>query len=128
MSRQDIVGVGIVGGGVSGSSLFCQLVNKLLESQPDQPITIHWWESSDKFGPGLAWGNTNSDVHLFNFPAGVASLLPGRFGEFLPWCREHGVDADFNSYPPRNTLGPFLENYVEVFSILHVTILLWPDL
>ena len=123
MSRGHGICIGIVGGGVSGSSLFCQLMDQLLQSPREQQITIHWWESSDKFGPGLAWGDQNSDVHLFNFPAGVVSLLPGRFGEFLSWCRDHGVEADFNSYPPRNTLGPFLENYVKVNGTLYLEII-----
>jgi uncharacterized NAD(P)/FAD-binding protein YdhS len=109
--------VGVVGGGTTGTSVFCQLVNKLIAESGDgssgkscSDFEVHWWEAGDRFGPGLAWGEQSSDVQIFNLPAGVAGVLPGDYGAFLAWCGAHGIKADFGSYPPRNTFGPFVEH------------------
>lgn len=115
----------IVGGGISGTAVFLKLVDgwKAFSSPPHHqdgvnkkhPLHIHWFEKASNFGPGLAWGDANSDVHLFNLPAGVASVRLGAYGVFLGWCKATGTlpDVEFSSFPPRRIFGPFVSSQVE---------------
>lgn len=108
--------IAIVGGGVSGLSSLHRLlthitINNVVECQEE----IHLFEEETKVG-GPAWSDLNSEVHLFNFPAGVAALeLNDYSGKFLRWCAENGhTEVGFGSYPPRHLFGAYCTYFLQV--------------
>lgn len=104
--------IAIVGGGCSGLSVLHSLIERLPTLQ--RSCVIHWFENSDRIGPGLAWGNANSQAQLFNSPAGVASISVGGYGAFLGWCKNNGIPMEFGAYPPRSLFGKYTDSLVEV--------------
>lgn len=112
---------GIIGGGISGAGVLYQLVQKISKEEglSSSINTIHFWEK-DEFGPGVAWSDVNSDVQIFNLPAGVASLVVGDYSApFLRWCGENGKGGpglNFGSYPPRSLFGGYAADFVKVLS------------
>lgn len=111
--------VGIVGGGISGAGVLHQLVQKLSsdENVSRRIKSIHFWEYNE-FGPGIAWSSMNSDVQIFNLPAGVASLVLGDYSApFLKWCGANskgGPGLNFGSYPPRSLFGEYAAEFIQV--------------
>ena len=70
-----MVSFGIIGGGAGGTATFIRLIRTLAHNNTSkfsnkgsssEQHSVVWWERSEEFGPGLAWGSGNSDVQLFN--------------------------------------------------------------
>ena len=110
------VTVGIVGGGVSGISSLHRLVKKIIADEvlAKKCESIHLWDEESCTG-GPAWSSVNSDVQLFNLPAGVASLEQHDFtGPFLQWCKGKGhEDMSFGSYPARSLFGEYCAEFLQ---------------
>ena len=142
--------VAVVGGGVTGVSALHRLVKKMAQ-EPEllqRCEGVHVWdegcvEEQESKGTeemstsgyagagGRAWSAGNSDVQLFNFPAGVASLeLHDYSGAFLHWCASSGVEGvAFGSYPPRYLFGRYCAHFLKVrLSIVCVYVEEWSGL
>eukprot|EP00600_Ochromonadales_sp_CCMP1393_P003952 CAMPEP_0174994460 /NCGR_PEP_ID=MMETSP0004_2-20121128/23643_1 /TAXON_ID=420556 /ORGANISM="Ochromonas sp., Strain CCMP1393" /LENGTH=608 /DNA_ID=CAMNT_0016248689 /DNA_START=88 /DNA_END=1914 /DNA_ORIENTATION=- len=106
----------IIGGGVAGTSVLHELV-KRLSVNAQQPhssadtkcgVHIYMFERATSIGPGLAWGDGNSDVHLFNLAAGYASVIFGEWNSFLNWCKMNNFEhIQATDYPPRRLFSEY---------------------
>ena len=111
--------IGIIGGGVSGLSVLYQIVQQAKkDDNMGRQFTVHMFDALSSFGCGAAWSHNNTDVQLFNFPAGVASYVYRDFsGPFVRWCKTHNhEDVEYFSYPPRYLLGDYAEDFLKVGS------------
>ena len=113
--------VGIIGGGVSGLSALHRLVTQIStdEGLSQRCREVHLWEEDSQVG-GPSWSDLNSDVQLFNLPAGVAALeLHDYSGVFLRWRAANGhPDVQFGSYPPRHLFGAYCVDFLQVNNVL----------
>lgn len=101
---------------MSGLGILRRLVKSIASSQELQQkgLSIHLWEQRDVDG-GPAWSDANSEVQLFNLPAGVAALEAHDFtGPFLKWCAANGhTNYHFGSYPPRRLFGLYCQEFLK---------------
>lgn len=121
MSNTNGYSIGIIGGGVSGISSLHRLLT-ILNRNAIECHAIHLFEEETHVG-GPAWSDLNSEVQLFNFPAGVAALeLNDYSGKFLKWCVQSGyTDVVFGSYPPRHLFGAYCADFLLVINLVHKT-------
>jgi uncharacterized NAD(P)/FAD-binding protein YdhS len=94
----------VVGGGCSGA-----LVATHLLAAGERVAVI---EPASHLGRGLAY-RTQEPAHLLNSRAATMSALDADPGDFLTWCRAHGVPADGGAFLPRLVYGDYLETTLE---------------
>lgn len=119
----SVIGLHFSASGVSGCAILNALVKKIAADDrlKGEGATVHLWEVSDTVGPGLCWGNKNSDCQLFNLPAGAATLSVGQYGDFLKYCGMNRIQGvEFISFPPRNIFGGYVNSVVNVSRVFHV--------
>ena len=142
---------GIIGGGLTGTSMLCQLVPALRRAirlgRPRPPnVEIVVIEKQRVFGPGFPHSDQNAlPLHLINMCAQDMSILADRPSDFVDWVEaersnlparhpEAFVSADHFggrcSYYPRTVMGRYLMARfgaaVEEVRALGVTVRLLP--
>lgn len=98
----------IVGCGLTGSSLFYQLVDKLQKKRamglrPARPLRIMIFEEDEQPGPGFPYNRKDHlPCHLLNMPAEDMSINCTDPADFVRWMNRH-LDKLTEQYPELHT-------------------------
>jgi uncharacterized NAD(P)/FAD-binding protein YdhS len=85
----------IIGGGLTGTSMLCQLIEGIREAlsqgkRLSSAVEIHIIEKNDEFGPGFPHSDRNAmPFHLINMCARDMSILSGTPDDFQSWADEN---------------------------------------
>jgi uncharacterized NAD(P)/FAD-binding protein YdhS len=101
--------IAIIGGGISGTLTVLQIIK-----QSQNPITIFWFDTQNKFGKGYAY-NTFDESHLLNVRANNMSVFPDEPNHFIEWLKQFHKQYTSKDFVPRKLFGEYV---LQTFELL----------
>lgn len=110
---QDTKTITIIGGGLSGLTVFCEQIKAYQSARTDAPaLKINWIEKSGTFGAGLAY-DADDDVFLLNQPAKLMSPFADDPEHFTRWLEQNAPGSDGDTFAPRRLYRRYLDELLE---------------
>lgn len=107
--------------GVSGTSVFCQLIDRLINSNGSEAHCIYLYEKNrGNLGVGLPYSTVTPKVWLLNGDSTNFKLLPGS-ESLRTWLEQNksewspGYPVIDMTYPPRSLVGLYTKNLYDKF-------------
>lgn len=103
----------IIGGGLSGLTVFCEQIKAYQSARTDAPaLKINWIEKSGTFGAGLAY-DADDDVFLLNQPAKLMSPFADDPEHFTRWLEQNAPGSDGDTFASRRLYRRYLDELLE---------------
>jgi uncharacterized NAD(P)/FAD-binding protein YdhS len=108
MAQESRTHVIVIGGGLSGTLLACQLLR-----MPNSHLSVTLIERRPQVGVGIAYDTDNPD-HLLNVRISNMSAFPDDPEHFWRWLVARGVRSDPFCFVPRQLYGRYIASLLKV--------------